>query len=169
MSSCSAWAYIITSGLTCPTRDAASAANPKTGSGTCGSPGNLGIPANEGTRPGRRPSSSSRSTPIGRTSENWPSNWGSSRRMRSARGGGGGGGDRPARPAAAEGVGKKLVTARGAGGFPVARPPGRPADLLERPANAVGVARELDGAGVGQVLALSRHRRHDQPTEERSH
>src|SRR5262249_47521073 len=27
----------------------------------------------------------------------------------------------------------------------------------------------LDGAGVGQVLALPRHRRHDQPTEERSH
>ena len=59
----------------------------------------------------------------------------------------------------------------GLGGLGVvdARPLGQAADLLERPTNAVGVARELDGTGIGQVLALPRYRRHDQPTEERSH
>ena len=79
------------------------------------------------------------------------------------------GGQQSGEPLAGKGVGEKHVTGLGGLGVVDARPLGQPADLLERPANAVGVARELDGAGVGQVLALPRHRRHDQPTEERSH
>jgi hypothetical protein len=79
------------------------------------------------------------------------------------------GGQQSGEPPTGEGVGKKHVTSLGGLGIVNARRLGQPADLLQRPANAVGVARELDGAGVGQVLALPRHRRHDQPTEERSH
>ena len=75
----------------------------------------------------------------------------------------------PTSPSAGEGVGEKHMTDLGGLGVVDARPLGQPADLLKRPANAVGVARKLDGAGVGQVLALPRHRRHDQPTEECSH
>src|SRR5262249_1007371 len=40
------------------------------------------------------------------------------------------------------------------------------ADLSERAGDAVRVARELDGAGIGQVLALPRHRGLDQVAEE---
>src|SRR5262249_42359231 len=99
---------------------------------------------------------------------NRPPNGGATPRW-AARGGGGGaagrGGPRP------RGRGRKT---RGrpppaGGGWWVAAPWARSAVLLARPANAVGFACELDGAGVGQVLALPRHRRHDQPTEKRSH
>src|SRR5512137_1338760 len=40
------------------------------------------------------------------------------------------------------------------------------ADLAQRAADAVGVARELDRAGVGEELALARNGRLDQPSEE---
>src|SRR5262249_16077475 len=163
MPSRSAWAQLITSGSTWPTPDAALSANPKTGTGTCGSPGNLGIPANGGTRPGRGASSSFPSTPPRPPPRNCPSHSGSRPRtpppLATA----------PAPPPRGEGLGKNVAPGPGAWGVAEPPPPGRPADLLDRPANAVGVARELDGAGVGQVLALPRHRRHDQPTEERSH
>ena len=66
------------------------------------------------------------------------------------------GGQQSGEPLAGEGVGEKYVTGLGGLGVADTRPLGQPADLLERTANAVGVARELDGAGVGQVLALPR-------------
>src|SRR5215472_12587720 len=121
MPSCSAWAQLISSGSTWPTWDAASSANPKTGTGTCGSPGNLGIPANGGRPPGRRPSSFSRSTPTGRTSGNWP--------PADALDEGRVGGQQSGEPLAGEGVGEKHVTGLGGLGVVDARALGQPADL----------------------------------------
>src|SRR5262249_35126661 len=165
MPSCSAWAEPISSGSTWPTRDATSSAKPKTGNGTCGTLGNLGIPANGGLRRGAltpSPATPTRPTrgdsaPDIRVDPRGP-------RREGARGGPQGGD-----PLAREGVGEKHVTGLGGRGVVDARPLGQPADLLECPTDAVGVARELDGAGVSQVLPLPRHRRHDQTTEERSH
>src|SRR5207237_7617789 len=43
----------------------------------------------------------------------------------------------------------------------------RRADLVERAGDALGVARELHARGVGEELALARHRCLDEPREEK--
>ncbi len=66
----------------------------------------------------------------------------------------------------ADGVAEEQVTRLLGLGAADAGTLGQRADLLERPGDPVRIARELDGRGIRQELALAAHRRLDQVAEE---